>query len=97
MHGRVDQQPPLFHVFSVEDRSRNRGQLLSAALTILRGWIAAGRPTHGLVPWGSYEGWSGRRSCSSACPTPARPVSPSRRRPTATPKRWRRSSPGYTG
>jgi hypothetical protein len=21
--------------------------------------VAAGRPTHGLAPWGSYEGWSG--------------------------------------
>src|SRR5262249_5118887 len=37
----------------------NRGRLLSAALTILRGWIVAGRPRHGLAPWGSYEGWSG--------------------------------------
>jgi hypothetical protein len=37
----------------------NRGALLSAALTILRGWIVAGRPTHGLTPWGSFEGWSG--------------------------------------
>lgn len=37
----------------------NRGELLSAALTILRGWLVAGRPTHGLTPWGSFEGWSG--------------------------------------
>lgn len=37
----------------------NRGRLLSAALTILRGWIVAGRPRHGLPPWGSFEGWSG--------------------------------------
>ena len=37
----------------------NRGQLLSAALTVLSGWVAAGRPTHDLQPWGSYEGWSG--------------------------------------
>ena len=36
-----------------------RGSLLSAALTILRGWHAAGRPRHGLTPWGSFEGWSG--------------------------------------
>ena len=33
--------------------------LLSAALTILRGWYAAGKPAHGLRPWGSFEGWSG--------------------------------------
>ncbi len=37
----------------------NRGRLLSAALTVLRGWVAAGRPRHGLSPWGSFEGWSG--------------------------------------
>ncbi|MBM3978693.1 MAG: hypothetical protein FJ304_00120 [Planctomycetes bacterium] len=36
----------------------NRGALLSAALTILRGWVVAGKPTHGLTPWGSFEGWS---------------------------------------
>ncbi len=38
---------------------RNRGPLLSAALTILRAWFAAGKPRHGLTPWGSFEGWSG--------------------------------------
>lgn len=37
----------------------NRGRLLSAALTILRGWFVAGRPSHGLPPWGSFEGWAG--------------------------------------
>lgn len=37
----------------------HRGPLLSAALTILRGWVAEKRPTHGLTPWGSFEGWSG--------------------------------------
>ncbi len=36
----------------------NRSKLLSAALTILRGWVEAGRPRHGLQPWGSFEGWS---------------------------------------
>jgi hypothetical protein len=36
----------------------NRGRLLSAALTILRGWFVAGKPTHQLKPWGSYEPWS---------------------------------------
>jgi hypothetical protein len=38
---------------------RNRNALLSAALTILRGWVTAGRPADGLPPWGSYESWSG--------------------------------------
>ena len=35
-----------------------RGTLLAAALTILRGWIVAGRPRHGLRSWGSFEQWS---------------------------------------
>jgi hypothetical protein len=37
---------------------RNRAALLAAALTVLRGWVVAGRPRHGLPPWGSYESWS---------------------------------------
>jgi hypothetical protein len=37
---------------------RNRLQLLSAALTILRGYCAAGRPDMKLPPWGSFEAWS---------------------------------------
>ena len=34
-------------------------ELLGAALTLLAGWHAAGRPDQGLTPWGSYEAWSG--------------------------------------
>ena len=37
---------------------QNRGKLLAAALTILRGWIVAGRPSRALRPWGSFEQWS---------------------------------------
>jgi hypothetical protein len=37
---------------------RNRPALLAAALTVLRGFIAAGRPDQKLKPWGSFEGWS---------------------------------------
>jgi hypothetical protein len=37
---------------------RNRAPLLTAALTILRGYCAAGRPDQHLPPWGSFEGWS---------------------------------------
>lgn len=37
---------------------RNRPALLTAALTILRGFIAAGRPDQQLKPWGSFEEWS---------------------------------------
>jgi hypothetical protein len=36
----------------------NRGQLLGAGLTILRGYFAIGKPNMQLKPWGSYEGWS---------------------------------------
>lgn len=37
---------------------QHRATYLSAALTLLRAWIRAGRPKHGLQPWGSFEGWS---------------------------------------
>jgi hypothetical protein len=36
----------------------HRAELLAAALTILRGYCAAGRPDQGLRAWGSFEGWS---------------------------------------
>jgi hypothetical protein len=36
----------------------NRDRLLAAALTILRAYHEAGRPDHGLKPWGSFESWS---------------------------------------
>ena len=36
-----------------------RGVLLSAALTILRGYIRARSTAAGLPAWGSFEGWSG--------------------------------------
>jgi hypothetical protein len=38
--------------------SEERGRLLRAALVILKGYCAAGRPNMKLTPWGSYEGWS---------------------------------------
>jgi hypothetical protein len=37
---------------------QNRTGLLAAALTILRGYCAAGRPDQELPAWGSFEGWS---------------------------------------
>ncbi|MBP6829226.1 MAG: hypothetical protein KA978_00500 [Deltaproteobacteria bacterium] len=36
----------------------HRAELAAAALTILRGYCAAGRPAQGLKPWGSFEQWS---------------------------------------
>jgi hypothetical protein len=38
---------------------QERGRLVKAALTILAGYIRAGRPDQHLRPWGSFEGWSG--------------------------------------
>lgn len=35
-----------------------RPRLLSAALTVLRAYILAGRPDQDLTPWGSFEAWS---------------------------------------
>jgi hypothetical protein len=35
-----------------------RPRLLGAALTLLRGYFAAGRPDQGLCSWGSFEEWS---------------------------------------
>lgn len=37
---------------------QHRGDLLSAALTILRAFHVAGRPDQGLAPWGSFDAWS---------------------------------------
>jgi hypothetical protein len=38
---------------------QNRPQLLVDALTVLAGYIRAGRPDQKLTPFGSFEGWSG--------------------------------------
>lgn len=35
-----------------------RCRLIPAALTILRAFILAGRPSQSLKPWGSFDGWS---------------------------------------
>jgi hypothetical protein len=36
----------------------NRPRLVVAALTILRGWFAAGKPRADLSAWGSFQAWS---------------------------------------
>ena len=38
---------------------RHRHRLAAAAVTILRAYVAAGGPSQGLTPWGSFEAWSG--------------------------------------
>ena len=37
----------------------NRARLLSAALTVLRAYIVAGKPAQPITPYGSFEEWSG--------------------------------------
>jgi hypothetical protein len=36
----------------------HRGELISAALTVLRAYVVAGRPDQSLKPFGSFEDWS---------------------------------------
>lgn len=36
----------------------NRARYLNAALTLILGWFAAGKPHQALKSWGSFEGWS---------------------------------------
>lgn len=51
---RTDFRPEKLRVYVRE----NRGPLLSAGLTLLRGWVGAGRPQARLPGWGSFEGRS---------------------------------------
>jgi len=37
----------------------NRARLLSAALTVLRAYVVAGKPVQPITPYGSFEEWSG--------------------------------------
>ena len=46
------------HPNLLEWAGENRGQLLSAALTICRNWFAAGKPKWSGRPLGTFEGWS---------------------------------------
>jgi hypothetical protein len=52
----------------------HRVELLTAALTILRGYVAAGRPDMKLSAWGSFDGWS--RLVRAPCPCQAAAASP---------------------
>lgn len=57
-----DERPELKGGFKYKSLRRHvradRGRLLSAALTVLRGWHVAGRPCRDLPAWGSFEEWS---------------------------------------
>jgi len=47
-----------FDVNLYEDVPRRRGELVAAALTILRAYHVAGRPPQGCPPWGGFETWT---------------------------------------
>lgn len=44
--------------FPIHDVGERRGELIVAALTVLRAWWAAGRPEVALPPWPGYGAWS---------------------------------------
>jgi hypothetical protein len=46
------------HAALLEHAARERPRYLGAALTILRAFCEAGRPSQKLTPWGSFESWS---------------------------------------
>lgn len=57
-----DEKPQLRSGFKyknvVQTVKAQRAELLGAALTILKAYIAAGKPDMALEPWGSFEEWS---------------------------------------
>ncbi|MDZ4683817.1 MAG: DUF3854 domain-containing protein, partial [Planctomycetaceae bacterium] len=55
---RPEERSGFRHPHLVDHVRRNRGRLLSAALTVLRAFHVAGRPSQRLPEWGSFEGWS---------------------------------------
>jgi hypothetical protein len=48
-----------FNYSPIDDAERNRGELVAAALTVLKAYFAAGRPAQPDPPLGSFELWSG--------------------------------------
>ncbi len=55
---RPEERTGFKHRELLEWAEHERPRLVVAGLTILRAWVAAGRPTKMLRPWGSYEAWS---------------------------------------
>jgi putative DNA primase/helicase len=43
----------------VAEAIKNRGTYVSAVLTVMRGYVVAGRPDMGLLPFGSFDRWAG--------------------------------------
>jgi len=57
-HERPEERTDFRHSDLLGWAKRERAKLLQAGLTILRGYIAAGRPYQRLKAWGSFEEWS---------------------------------------
>ncbi len=55
---RPEERTGFKHLELLEWAEHERLRLVVAGLTILRAWVAAGRPTKKIRPWGSYEAWS---------------------------------------
>lgn len=57
-HERPEERNDFQHADLLGFALQNRAQFLAAALTILRAYFVAGRPTPAFRPLGSFEGWS---------------------------------------
>jgi hypothetical protein len=57
-HERPEQREGFRHPDLLAWIGIHRAELLRAALTILRGYVVAGRPDMKLPAWGSFDGWS---------------------------------------
>ncbi len=57
-HERPEERADVKRPHLIKWVTENRERLLAGALTILRGYFAAGRPDFKLKPWGSFESWS---------------------------------------
>ena len=55
---RPEERPDFQHGNLLAWLTGQRARLVVSALTILRGYVVAGRPKRKLTPWGSFEGWS---------------------------------------
>jgi len=55
---RPEERQGFHHAKLLDWIQRERPRLVTAALTILSGYCAAGRPNMGLKPWGSFDAWS---------------------------------------
>lgn len=58
LHEHPEDRSGFRHPHLIKWLAENRIRLLSAALTILAAYYRSGRPSQGLTPFGSFEGWS---------------------------------------